>query len=155
MENFKALAADKTIVIKALDKGSSVVVWDRSDYLQEASRQLQDKSIYEDVRFRENILIDLVERSNDIFKSLFSHKLISEKELKYFTSYFKKATNLGKLYFLQKIHKRLSAVLGRPVTWNCGTPTEKVFKYLDHILKSIMQESWSYVKESGNFLKKN
>ena len=89
MENFKALAADKTIVIKALDKGSSVVVWDRSDYLQEAFRQLQDKNVYEDVRFRENILIDLVERSNNIFKSLFSHKLISEKELKYFTSYFK------------------------------------------------------------------
>ena len=33
----KALAVDKTIVIKAADKGSSVVLWDRSDYLQEAS----------------------------------------------------------------------------------------------------------------------
>ena len=29
----RALAADKTIVIKAADKGSSVVVWDRSDCL--------------------------------------------------------------------------------------------------------------------------
>ena len=80
------------------------------------------------------------------------HKLISEKELKYFTYNFKKATNLGKLYFLPKIHKRLSAVPGRRVISNCGTPT--VVEYLDYILKHIMQESWSYIKNSGDFLKK-
>ena len=34
------------------------------------------------------------------------------------------------------------------------TPTKKVSEYLDHILKPIMQESWSYVKDSGDFLKK-
>ena len=70
------------------------------------------------------------------------HKLISEKELKYFTYNFKKVTNLGKLYFLPKIHKRLSAVAGRPVISNCRTPTE-VSEYLDYILKPIMQDSWS------------
>ena len=93
----RALAADKTIVIKAADKVSSVVVWDRSDYLQEASSQFEDKNIYDYVRFSENVLIDLVERSNKIFK------------------YFKKATNLEKLYFLPKRHKRLYAAPGRPV----------------------------------------
>ena len=36
----RALGADKTIVIKAADKGSSEAICDRSDYLQEASRQL-------------------------------------------------------------------------------------------------------------------
>ena len=85
-----------------------MVVWDRSDYLHRASRQLQDQNIYENVKFNEYILTDLVEKSNKIFKRLCSHKLISEKGLKY----FKKATNLRKLYFLPRIHKRLSAVLG-------------------------------------------
>ena len=77
---FRGLAADKTIVIKRADKGSSVVVWDRSDYLHEASRQVQDQNIYENVKFNENILIDLVSKSNKIFKRLCSHKLISEKK---------------------------------------------------------------------------
>ena len=99
-KGLRNLAADKTIVIKAVDKGPSVVVWDRSDYLQKASRQLQDENIYQDIRFSENILKDLVQRSNKIFKVLCGHKLISEKELKCFTYNFKKATNLGKLYFL-------------------------------------------------------
>ena len=66
----RGLAADKTIVIKGADKGSSVVVWDRSDYLHEASRQLQDQNIYENVKFNENILTDLVAKSNKIFKRL-------------------------------------------------------------------------------------
>ena len=77
----KDLASDKTIAIKGADKASSVVVWDRSDYLREASRQLQDQNIYEDVKFNENILTDLFARSNKKFKRLCSHKLISEKEL--------------------------------------------------------------------------
>ena len=75
----RALAADKSIAIKAADKGSLVVVWDRSDYLKEASRQLQHKNPNEDVRFSKNIIIHLVERTNKIFKRFCSHKLICEK----------------------------------------------------------------------------
>ena len=62
-EEWKALrgfAADKSIVIKGADKGSSVVVWNRSDYLHEVSRQLQDQNTCEDVKFNENILTNLV-----------------------------------------------------------------------------------------------
>ena len=101
-----------------------MVVWNRDDYLQEASRQLQDTNIYEDIKFNENIFTGLVKRSNKIFNRLCSRELISEEELKYFTYSFKKTINLGKLYFLPKIHKRLSSVQGRPVISNCGTPTE-------------------------------
>ena len=130
----RGLAADKTIVIKGADKGSLVVVWDRSDYLHETSVQLQDQNIYKNVKFNENIPTDLAAKSNKIFKRLCSHKLISEKELKYFTYNFKNVTNLRKLYFIPKLHKRLSAVPGRPVISYCGTPTE-VSEYLDYILK--------------------
>ena len=51
------LSGDKTIIIKEADKGSSVLVWDRFEYLHEASRQLQDQNIYEGVKFNENIFI--------------------------------------------------------------------------------------------------
>ena len=93
-------------------------------------------------------------KSNKIFNRLCSHRLISVNELKYFTCNFKKATNLGKLYFLPKIRKRLPNVPGRPVISNCGTPTEKVSEYLDFLLKPVMQDGWPYVKDTGDFLKK-
>ena len=56
----RGLAADKTVVIKEADKGFSMVVWDRSDYLHEASRQLPNQNIYKNVKFNENIFTDLV-----------------------------------------------------------------------------------------------
>ena len=75
-------------------------------------------------KFNENILTGLVEKSNKIFNHLCNQTLISESKLEYFTYNFKKATNLGKLYFLPKIQKLLANVQGRPVISNCGTPIE-------------------------------
>ena len=43
------LKNDKAIVIKAADKDSAVVVWDREDYVKEAENQLGDIIIYEEV----------------------------------------------------------------------------------------------------------
>ena len=63
----------------------------------------------------------------------------------------KKATNLGKMYLLPKIHKRLYDVPGRPVISNCGTPTEKASEFLDNQLKEVMQNGWSYIKDSNDF----
>ena len=61
---------------------------------------------------------------------------------------------LGKMYLLPKIHKRLFNVSGRPVISNCDSPTEKVSEFLDSHLKNIMRESWSYMKDSNDFIKK-
>ena len=45
-----------------------MVVWDRSDYIAEAEKQLNNKKVYIKVTFKEKILQDLAETSN-IFKS--------------------------------------------------------------------------------------
>ena len=143
-EAIRSLAGDRSIVIKKADKGSCVVVWDILDYLMEAKKQLKDRKVYQEVRFSKNILTDLVEKSNTMFKNLRRKGVISEKELKYFSFEYKKVTNLGKLYLLLKIHKRLKNVSGRPVISNCRTPTEKVSEFLDHDSKwlVIYQRFW-------------
>ena len=51
---------DPTIIIKGADKGSAVVVWDRDDYLKEASKQLEDKDVYEKVQNDPSILINTI-----------------------------------------------------------------------------------------------
>ena len=78
---------------------------------------------------------------------------IVEKELKYFTHKYK-ACNLGKMYLLPKIHKRLSDVPGRPVISNCGVPTEEVSEFSDYQLKPVMQNGKSYIRDSGHLLQK-
>ena len=66
----------------------------------------------------------------------------------------KKISHLEKLYLLPKIHKRLENVRGRPVISNCGTLTEKVSEFLKYHLKPVTQKGCSYIKDSGDFLKK-
>ena len=89
-----------------------------------------------------------------MFKKLLVKKCISPKECKYFLYNFKKSTNLGKLYFLPKIHKRLYDAPGHSVISNCGTPTEKMSEYLDYNLKPIMGLAKSYIRDTSDFLKR-
>ena len=89
-----------------------------------------------------------------MFLNLKRKRSISEKEMNYFVYDYKNANILGKLYFLPKIHKRLSNIPGRPVISNCETPTEKASEFLDYHLKSVMQRSWYYIKDSGDFIEK-
>ena len=71
-----------------------MVVWDRNDYISEAEKQLNNnKSVYKNVISKKNILQDLAETSNNIFKSLRCKGKMTEKQLKYFTIAHKKATN--------------------------------------------------------------
>ena len=153
-EAIRSLAGDRSIVIKKADKGSCVVVWDRLDYQIDGEKQLKDRKVYQEVNFSENIFPDLVEKSNTMFKNLRRKGVILEKQLKHFSFEYKKATNLGKLYLLPKIHKCLKSVPGRPVISICGTPTKKMSEFLDHHLKPVMQNDWSYIKDSGDFLRK-
>ena len=89
-----------------------------------------------------------------MFRSLITKGKIDEKQLKYFTYENKKTCNLGELNLSPKIHKRLHDVPGRPVISNCVTPNEKISEFLDTQLKPIMQKSWSYIKDSGDFIRK-
>ena len=94
------MADDRRIVIKNADKGSSVVVWDRIDYMKEAEKELSDENVYRKVEFRKKIVIDLVKTSNHPFKNVKTKGCISDKNLKYFTYEFKKSANLGKSFLL-------------------------------------------------------
>ena len=95
------------------------------DFLAEAEEQLSDSKTYKEVQWLEKGQIKLVEKSNSMFEDLKKKTVITEKEKNYFKFNFKKATNVGKLYLLPKIPKRLSNVLGCPVISNCGTPQKK------------------------------
>ena len=48
----------------------------------------------------------------------------------------------------------LSNVPDRSVVSKCETPTEKVLEFLDFHLKPVMQSSESYIKDSGDFIRK-
>ena len=125
----------RSIFIKQAKKGSCVVVWCRDDYIKGSNKQFEDKILYKDINFKETILLVLVDKSNRIFKNLYTRN-------------FKKTTKLGKLHILPKINKWIYNV---PVSSNSGTPTEKALEFFDFHLKSLMKNGWSYIRDSSNF----
>ena len=151
-DKYVAMRSLENATIKPADKGSSIVVWDRLDYLAEAEKQLSDSKTYKEVQWSAKDQKKLVKKSNSMFEELKKKTFLTEKEKNYFKFNFKKAANVGKLYFLPKIHKRLRNVPGRPFISNCGTPTKKVSEYLDHHLQPVMKEGKSYIK--ADFLNK-
>ena len=90
----RGLAEDHSIVIKPADKGSFVVVWDRTDYLPEVEKHLSGSSTYKEVKFVDKELFKLLEESNTMFTRLMSKKCILPEECN-----FKKVTNFGKIFF--------------------------------------------------------
>ena len=108
----RTLADDRFIAIKKAHKGYCIVVWDRADYLREAEKQLSDKKVYQEVPFKKQILSNLVDTSNNFFRGLKTKGFIAEKELKYFRYEYKKACNLGKIYFCLKCTRDFQMSLG-------------------------------------------
>ena len=83
-----------------------MVIWDRADYMLEAEKYLNDKRLSKEVKFNENILTDLVEKSNKVFNRLCNHRLMSESELKYFAYNFQKGNQSWEgLLFTQNTQK--------------------------------------------------
>ena len=109
----------------------------------EAEKQLSNKNVYKEVNFNEKLIQDLQKPITGFLKNG-GFKI--DKELNYFSFDHMRACNLIKLYFFLKINKRLFNIPARSVISNCGTPTVKVSYFLDNHFKTIMQESWSYIK---------
>ena len=53
--------------VKSPDKGSSIIVWDRLDYLAEAEKQLSDTNTNKDVKLSEKDQVKLGENSNSMY----------------------------------------------------------------------------------------
>ena len=66
----RSLENDRKVIIKPADKGSSILVPDRRDYLAETEKQLSESKTYKEVQWSEKDQIKLVEKSNSMFEEL-------------------------------------------------------------------------------------
>ena len=105
---------DKNIVIKSIDKGSAVVVWDRDDYIKEAEEPLGEKDVYEEVCNNHGSLISTI---HEVIEKICKRGDLNADKIKYFMV---KDPKFVHVYLLLKIHKRLHDVPGCSIISNCG-----------------------------------
>ena len=125
-----------------------MVVWDRDDYLKEASKQLEDKDVHEEVQNDPSTLINTIMQA--FKKKIRIQGNFSNDTLNYFLI---KDPKFARFYLLPKI-QRLHHVPGRPVISNCGFDTENISSFLDHHLQPIAQKVNSFIKDTNHFLQK-
>ena len=63
-EALRGLTQDRSVVIMNAEKGFYMVVWCRDDYIKELHKQL-GKTMYNNVNFKETILLDFIDKNNN------------------------------------------------------------------------------------------
>ena len=139
MEN---LSKREDIVISKADKGGAIVI-----HILDANRQLQDTEYYKQVAT--DLTPEHTKKVNASVDQLASEGLIDEKTAK---ALHAKDPRTPKFYMLPKVHKPNHP--GRPIIAAVNSPTTNLARYVDHHLQPLPEKLPSYVKDTGDFLRK-
>ncbi|CAJ0939422.1 unnamed protein product [Ranitomeya imitator] len=138
------LKSNKSITIKAADKGGALVVMDTAQYLDEIRSQLSDTEVYE--RLQVNPTQRFKSELDTIIEEALNSGLIDAKLAKYLTV---EHPVVPVQYTLPKIHKDLQRPPGRPIVSGRGSLCNKVAIFLDHLLRKFAVTTPSYVKDTS------
>ena len=123
------LTNNPTLIINKADNGSTIVVQDRSEYIVEAMKHLNDETTYKPLR--ENITHKLKDLINNKLQSLRKNGFLREPWYQFCKPPIKHRTS--KIYFLKKIHKNPMGI--RPIVSSCDSITEKISQFVDKWLQ--------------------
>ena len=140
------LRKNKNIVIQKSDKGNSVVVVDKADYLDKMENLLNDTQKLEKINLKNdgilNFAINQEKCVDNILKKLVASSSISEETR---ISLKPVGTRPGIMYGLCKIHKDIidNCPPFRLVLSAIYAPTYKLAKFLVPILKSLTSNEYT------------
>uniref|UniRef100_A0A5S6R1L5 Reverse transcriptase domain-containing protein n=1 Tax=Trichuris muris TaxID=70415 RepID=A0A5S6R1L5_TRIMR len=142
----KDLNRDNSILITKADKGNTVVVLDRSAYLEKMSEMLM-RNVYKPIRAdpTSKLRTDLLNLLDMFISETNDEALVKIKQHLYFTSNIK----CPEMYGLPKTHKL--GIPMRPVVASINSVTSKLCSYLKEIIRPLTGLRMSYVKNSKHF----
>ena len=144
---FLKLRHNKEIIIKKADKGSVIVVEDKQTYINEGLKHLADTSTYK--KLEGNPTPELVDHINKIIQDMHSAGYIDKYTAEYLSPPSDTRTQV--MYFLKKLHKQPHKI--RPIVSGCSGPTERISAFLDTLLKTIVPNFDSFIKDSTSIIK--
>lgn len=153
----KCLQENKSIVIKAADKGSATIILDKEAYIKEAHRQLGNTNYYR--KLDKPIYPDNIAPINGILEEMESLKIINHKQLLFLRA---QTTDRARtFYLLPKIHKPREKwpqpdkmPEGRPIVSDCASESYRVSQYIDSFIRPISIRHPSYIRDTYDFVSK-
>ena len=153
----KELINNKNIIIKPADKGSSIVIMDREQYLWEGYKQLYNETYYK--KLDTPIYMDTIPLVNKILDDLYKKKFINAKQKTYLRG--SSEPRARRFYLLPKIHKEPEKWSkpheippGRPIVSDCSSETYYTAEFIDHYLYPLSIIHKSYIKDTYDFVEK-
>ena len=151
--SLQSLARDNSIVIKKSYKSGTIVVMNKSDYIAEVERQLHNSEYYE------NLVSDPSKEVQSRISDCIQKLSAENPNICDAFDTFPSEIRTPKFYILPKTHTKIDASLplgypGRPIVSACNSSTDNISKYIDYVLKPLMQSLPSYVKDTTNFIQK-
>ena len=158
LEQLNTFQKEGNIMIQPADKNSGICILNRKDYIEEASRQLNDvlksengdelnyykKSNEKAVSDQYKKIKNLVQEGVDsgYFSEEFGKKLLPKEP---------KSSNL---YLLPKVHKQFETIpKGRPIIAASGSNTERISWLLDSMAKESVKKLESYIEDTPDLLR--
>lgn len=156
-EAIKTLKTDPSIIIKKADKGSSTIIMDKSDYIWEVERQLNNPKHYKPLQAP--IFPVTMVALNKILHTLETDKYLSKKQLKYLSP--KDDPKPRHIYILPKIHKPpdkwskpFEIPPGRPIISDVESESYRISEYIDNFLAPLSIKHPAYLKDTYDFIEK-
>ena len=153
--SLKSLSKNDSLVIQKSDKGNSIAIIDKDDYLQKMRNILSDSSKFSEFFVTNekhlNFLVNIEKQITDLLKQLNDSQIISDTEYKKLKP---RGSRFGILYGLCKIDKSLidNCPPFRPILSAIKTPSYNIAKYLVPILEPITTNKFT-IKNSFEFAK--
>ena len=140
------LKTNKKLIIKKADKGSSIVLQDKTTYLKEGLEHLNDQETY--TQLGGDPTEHVAEKIDNFIEEIYSKGYIDE-----YTKNFLKTPHpcrTHRIYFLKKIHKNPHGI--RPIVSCVSGPTAHISAFLDNLIKPLAMQTNSYIKNSSHIL---
>uniref|UniRef100_A0A803JMR8 Uncharacterized protein n=1 Tax=Xenopus tropicalis TaxID=8364 RepID=A0A803JMR8_XENTR len=139
----KSLSNNKQIVIKAADKGGSVVVLDAAKYEGEIKRQLMDTDTY--IPLEKDPTVYFQKLLGDLLSEGLSMGILNNKEHDYLHCI---NPIIPIFHILPKVHKSLEDVKGRPIVAGIGSLNEGLSCYVDKLLMPLVLQLPTYLRDT-------
>ena len=121
---------------------------DKSWYIEECNRQLNDTKFYQQLK-DDDLTTNIQLRVKEYVNRMHRDDYIDNKTKKYLIQSDPKP---GRFYILPKIHKAGNP--GRPIVSSNSHPTERISEFVDYHLQPLVSKLPSYVKDTNDFLNK-
>jgi len=143
----RELKTNSEINIKKADKGSTTVIMNKKDKIEECQVQLDDKNKY--LPLETSMVRETFNKVQDLINELHRHNYVDDMTKKWLCQ-TPDPPRIPVFYPLTKIHK--PTPVGRPIISGCNGPTKRISSFVDYILQPIAKSQKSYLKDTEDFI---